>query len=279
MSRGGERCACFGRRVADHRFGFAGSRCSGGVAERRSLSSCHEVKRALACADGVVRWPGQRGLTLVSDQFMGPPSSARDRPARRRWDADTVRVGGMVGAVVPKTAQVCLRGATLVRMRRVIVSDYDGTITESSPALLPGLRRFLAAGHLFVLCSGRYAEWAEECPLGALCARLVLENGGCLIDGEGVRELGPAPTPELVAALLQAGYAHDHGRVIVGMRSADEPGGGDPAALRRRSCPDQEQGLTDVAGEGRRQGVGGARCARRARRQSRSSDRRRRRGE
>lgn len=141
----------------------------------------------------------------------------------------------MVGAVVPKTAQVCLGGATLARMRRVIVSDYDGTITESSPALLPALRRFLAAGHLFVLCSGRYAEWAEECPLGDVCALLVLENGGCLVDGEGVRELGPAPPPELVEALLHAGYAHDHGRVIVGMRSADEP---QVAAILRRYSDD-----------------------------------------
>jgi hypothetical protein len=71
MSRGGERCACFGRRIVHDRFGFAGSRRSGGVAERRSLSSGHDVKRALACADGVVRWPGQSGLTFVPDQFIG----------------------------------------------------------------------------------------------------------------------------------------------------------------------------------------------------------------
>jgi hypothetical protein len=39
--------------------------------------SGHDVKRALACADGVVRWPGQSGLTFVPDQFMDDPEQTK----------------------------------------------------------------------------------------------------------------------------------------------------------------------------------------------------------
>ncbi|HEY8803037.1 MAG TPA: hypothetical protein VIN00_08165, partial [Candidatus Dormibacteraeota bacterium] len=33
--------------------------------------------RALACADGVVRWPGQDGLAFVPDQFMDEPQQTK----------------------------------------------------------------------------------------------------------------------------------------------------------------------------------------------------------
>lgn len=33
--------------------------------------------RALACADGVVRWPGEDGLTFVPDQFMDDPEQTK----------------------------------------------------------------------------------------------------------------------------------------------------------------------------------------------------------
>jgi hypothetical protein len=35
------------------------------------------AKRALACADGVVRWPGQSGLAFVPDQFMDDPEQTK----------------------------------------------------------------------------------------------------------------------------------------------------------------------------------------------------------
>jgi hypothetical protein len=44
------------------------------------------AKRALACADGVVRWPGQSGLAFVPDQFMDDPEQTKAglRDAYRR---------------------------------------------------------------------------------------------------------------------------------------------------------------------------------------------------
>ena len=35
------------------------------------------AKRALACADGVVRWPGKSGLSFVPDQFMDDPEQTK----------------------------------------------------------------------------------------------------------------------------------------------------------------------------------------------------------
>ena len=42
--------------------------------------------RALACADGVVRWPGTEGLTFVPDSLMDEPEQTKDglRAAYRR---------------------------------------------------------------------------------------------------------------------------------------------------------------------------------------------------
>ena len=35
------------------------------------------ARGALACADGVVRWPGQDGLTVVPDQFLDDPEETK----------------------------------------------------------------------------------------------------------------------------------------------------------------------------------------------------------
>jgi len=52
------------------------------------------AKRALACADGVVRWPGQRGLSFVPDQFMDDPEQtkaacATPTAASRTWTSSS----------------------------------------------------------------------------------------------------------------------------------------------------------------------------------------------
>jgi hypothetical protein len=68
--------------------------------------------RALACADGVVRWPGTDGLTFVPDSLMDEPEQTKDRLAdayRGLLDLDFDYVLLAHGAPVTGDAKAALR--------------------------------------------------------------------------------------------------------------------------------------------------------------------------
>ncbi|HWD74850.1 MAG TPA: hypothetical protein VG371_06895 [Solirubrobacteraceae bacterium] len=68
--------------------------------------------RALACADGVVRWPGAEGLTFVPDSLMDEPEQTKDRLAdayRGLLDLDFDCVLLAHGAPVTGDAKAALR--------------------------------------------------------------------------------------------------------------------------------------------------------------------------
>lgn len=68
--------------------------------------------QALACADGVVRWPEVEGLTFVPDSLMDEPEQTRAdlRDAYRRLlDLDFDRLLLAHGAPVPRDAKTVLR--------------------------------------------------------------------------------------------------------------------------------------------------------------------------
>jgi hypothetical protein len=62
-----------------------GDELPGGVRAREVDSICPDetalhipAHRALACADGVVRWPGSEGLAFVPDELMDEPERTKD---------------------------------------------------------------------------------------------------------------------------------------------------------------------------------------------------------
>jgi hypothetical protein len=61
-----------------------GQRLPGGIVAHEVDAICPDetalhlgAQRALACADGVVRWPGEAGLTFVPDQLMDEPEQTK----------------------------------------------------------------------------------------------------------------------------------------------------------------------------------------------------------
>lgn len=68
--------------------------------------------RALACADGVVRWPGHEGLTFVPDSLMDDPEKTKEglrQAYRRLLDLDFERLLLAHGAPVTAGARAALR--------------------------------------------------------------------------------------------------------------------------------------------------------------------------
>jgi hydroxymethylpyrimidine pyrophosphatase-like HAD family hydrolase len=106
----------------------------------------------------------------------------------------------------------------------VIALDVDGTLydgAEVSQVDAAALHRAKAAGHVMIVVTGRRWDSVAEVlgPLLALFDRVVVEEGGALIDvAAGTSHLlAPALDPALVDALRAAGVEPlDVGQIVVG---------------------------------------------------------------
>ncbi|HWE09673.1 MAG TPA: hypothetical protein VG325_09975 [Solirubrobacteraceae bacterium] len=96
-----------------------GDRLPGGIVAHEVGAICPDetalhipAHRALACADGVVRWPGIEGLTFVPDSLMDEPEQTKDRLAdayRRLLDLDFDQLLLAHGAPVTGKAKAALQ--------------------------------------------------------------------------------------------------------------------------------------------------------------------------
>lgn len=96
-----------------------GDELPGGILAHRVGAICPDetalhipAYRSLACADGVVRWPGMKGLTFVPDWLMDDPPETKDglRDAYRRLlDLDFDRLLLAHGPPVVDDAKMALR--------------------------------------------------------------------------------------------------------------------------------------------------------------------------
>jgi hydroxymethylpyrimidine pyrophosphatase-like HAD family hydrolase len=148
------------------------------------------------------------------------------------------------------------------RGRRVLASDYDGTLARDGRvdgATLAAVEKLQAAGWKLVLVTGRNLDdVARVFPELTLFDRVVAENGALVAGSEGVvRRLGPAPAPALLEALRRQAVPYSTGHVIVHaltvheqqVREAVRQSGADVAvSLNKGALMLMPQGVDKAAG-------------------------------